>query len=193
MWSSKIDRSTSIILATSTRLASTLVIRLSKRCGPHAEIHFKRLAVTPEQIAAWNLPSRPTKQSDSRAKGFGGISVEFDAIDPNRLRAIVEEAIERHLPPHEYRVLMAAEESERRAIHAFVGEGSRLKSMPTNSRYSRKWSSRRFPLAMAQHRTLANASFRFPPMRRPGRRLTSRWASHPRTGNIGALRANRFF
>jgi hypothetical protein len=40
-----------------------------------------------------------------------------------RLRALVEEAIERHLPPHEYLLLMAAEESERQAINALVFGG----------------------------------------------------------------------
>jgi hypothetical protein len=35
--------------------------------APYAEIHFKRLAVTPRQIEAWNLPTRPTKKSDTRA------------------------------------------------------------------------------------------------------------------------------
>jgi hypothetical protein len=91
-----------------------------RELAPTPKIHFERIAVTPEQITAWTLPSRPTKQSDSRAKGFGDISVELDAINPNSLRDLVEVAIERHLPPHEYRVLMAAEESERLAINAFV-------------------------------------------------------------------------
>jgi hypothetical protein len=62
-------------------------------------------------------------RSFSRAKGFGALSVELDAIDPNQLRILVDEAIERHLPPHEYLVLMAAEESERQAIKAFVVGG----------------------------------------------------------------------
>jgi hypothetical protein len=85
-----------------------------------AEIHFERIAVTPEQITVWSLPSRPTKQTDSRAKGFGDISVELDAINPNSLRDLAEKAIERHLPLREYRVLMAIEESERLVINAFV-------------------------------------------------------------------------
>jgi hypothetical protein len=91
-----------------------------RELAPTAKIHFERIAVMPRQIAAWSLPARPTKQSDSRAKGFSALSVELDAIDPNQLRALVNEAIERHLPPHEYRVLLAAEESERQAIVAFV-------------------------------------------------------------------------
>ena len=41
-------------------------------------------AVTREQIIAWRLPSRPTKQTDTRAKAFGyRTSVELDAIEPN--------------------------------------------------------------------------------------------------------------
>jgi hypothetical protein len=100
--------------------AGQKIERTLRELAPTAEIHFERIAVTPEQITAWNLPSRPTKQSDSRAKGFGNISVELDAINPNSLRDLVEVAIERHLPPHEYRVLMAAGESERLAINAFV-------------------------------------------------------------------------
>jgi hypothetical protein len=89
---------------------------------PDAELHFERLAVLPEQITAWTLPTRPTKQSDTRAKKFGSdISVELDAIDPNRLRSIVQEAIERHLPADELKVLQEAEASERDALKAFAG------------------------------------------------------------------------
>src|SRR5215472_6408360 len=70
-----------------------------REMAPDAEIYFDRIAVTPEQIAEWNLPTRPTKASDTRSKGFGNISVELDAIDPNALRALVQETIEQHLPP----------------------------------------------------------------------------------------------
>jgi hypothetical protein len=46
--------------------------------APAAEIFFERIAVTPEQINEWELPTRPTTASDSRSKGFGTISVELD-------------------------------------------------------------------------------------------------------------------
>src|SRR6516162_2310951 len=88
-----------------------------------AEIIFERLAVTPEQIVEWNLPSRPTKASDTRAAKFDSdISVELDAIEPNQLRALVQEAIERHLPPVQFEILKAAEESEREIITRLVGK-----------------------------------------------------------------------
>jgi hypothetical protein len=77
--------------------AGETIERTLRELAPGAEIYFERIAVMPEQIAAWNLLSRPTKQSDSRANGFGALSVELDAIDPNQLRILVDEAIERHL------------------------------------------------------------------------------------------------
>jgi hypothetical protein len=65
---------------------------LRKHAGG-AEIHFERIAVTQRQIDEWNLPTRPTKQSDPRAKKFGPVSVELDAINPNKLRELVADVI----------------------------------------------------------------------------------------------------
>jgi hypothetical protein len=90
--------------------------------APDAEIYFERIAVTEEQIALWDLPTRPTKQTDTRAKSFGDISVELDAIEPNRLRSIVFDVIERHLPEQKFNVLKAAEQSERELLKALVRE-----------------------------------------------------------------------
>ena len=85
-----------------------------REMAPNAEIHFERLAVNPQQISDWDLPTRPTKKSDSRAKNFGSdVSVELDAIHPDMLRSMVEEAINRHLPQEELAVLLEAEKSER--------------------------------------------------------------------------------
>jgi hypothetical protein len=91
-----------------------------REMAPDAAIAFERIAVTEEQIAAWDLPTRPTKKSDARSKNFGDVSVELDAIEPNQLRALVEETIERHLPVDQFEVLKAAEESERAIISRLV-------------------------------------------------------------------------
>jgi len=93
--------------------------------APHAEIHFTRLAVLPSQIALWNLPTRPTKTTDSRSKGFGDISVELDAIDARLLRQIVRDALEHHLPADQLAVLKTAEESERDLLLAWASEPGR--------------------------------------------------------------------
>jgi hypothetical protein len=88
--------------------AANAIEQTLREMAPDAEIHFERLAVSPAQIRDWTLPTRPTKKTDSRAKKFkSDISVELDAIPPGRLRRIVQEAIERHLPPEQYEVLRA--------------------------------------------------------------------------------------
>src|SRR5215469_6725067 len=46
-----------------------------REMAPDADITFERIAVTEEQIDDWDLPTRPTKKSDTRSKNFGEISV----------------------------------------------------------------------------------------------------------------------
>jgi hypothetical protein len=59
-----------------------------RRYAPEAEIHFERIAVKREQVAEWDLPTRPTKQTDTRAKKFNNSeSVELDAIPAMASRA----------------------------------------------------------------------------------------------------------
>jgi len=87
-----------------------------------AEIHFERIAVNIEQIEAWNLPTRPTKKTDSRSKTFKGESVEADAIPPADLRALVEEAITQHIDKEVLNTTKVAEESERELLKAWAGQ-----------------------------------------------------------------------
>ena len=91
-----------------------------RELAPGAEIHFKRIAVTPHQIEAWSLPTRPTKQSDTRAASFRGESVELDAIEPELLRGLVRRCIERHLPPEELARLKEVEAAEREQLVGFA-------------------------------------------------------------------------
>jgi hypothetical protein len=92
-----------------------------KRYAPGAEIHFERPAVTREQVEQWDLPTRPTKVTDTRAKKFTGTSVELDAIPAQQLRTIVRERIERHVDQQQLAVLRAAEESERELLTKWAG------------------------------------------------------------------------
>ena len=65
--------------------------------APSVDLTFERVAVKAWQIEAWNLPTRPTKTTDTRAKKFKGASVELDTIPPDDLRVLVRGCIERHL------------------------------------------------------------------------------------------------
>jgi hypothetical protein len=84
--------------------------------APDADITFERLAVRPEQIEDLELPTRPTKKTDTRAKSFDGESVEVDAIDPDDLRDLVRGAIDWHIDSNMLTVTKAAEESEREIL-----------------------------------------------------------------------------
>jgi hypothetical protein len=65
--------------------------------APEAEVHFIRVAINESQIRELNLPTCPTKKTDSRWKNFGKASAELDAIEPDMLRQMAREVIERHI------------------------------------------------------------------------------------------------
>jgi hypothetical protein len=82
---------------------------------------LQRVAVTTAQIGAWNLPTRPTKAADSRARNFKGASVEVDSIPPGQLRRLAESCIEAHVDRHELKVLQTTEAEERRILERMAG------------------------------------------------------------------------
>jgi len=83
-------------------------------------ITFERVAVVPWQIEAWELPTRPTKKTDSRSKNFKGESVEVDAIPPKQLRALVRQCAERHMDPYELERIKEVEQLERETLETYV-------------------------------------------------------------------------
>jgi hypothetical protein len=91
-----------------------------RELAPDADLTFERVAVTPEQIVQWNLPTRPTKKSDSRCKSFEGESVEVDAIPPDVLRNLCEDCIRQHIDEDSYERLLTVEEAERETFDRFV-------------------------------------------------------------------------
>ncbi len=84
--------------------------------APDADVTFERLAVTPDQIGILGLQTRPTKRTDTRARGFEGESVEIDAIPARILRDILRQAIEQHVDQAALSVTIIAEASEREIL-----------------------------------------------------------------------------
>jgi hypothetical protein len=87
------------------------------------KIHVHDLAVTKAQIRGWNLPTRPTKTSDKRARKFiakhGDRSVELDAIRPDRFRQLVSDAIAKHADLAAIEHLKFVEAQEREQLASF--------------------------------------------------------------------------
>lgn len=83
-------------------------------------IDFTVVAVTPEQVTEYNLPTRPTKRTDSRARNFEGRSVEVDAIPPSELRAIARRCIEQHVDYDELLRIRTIEAAERETLQTIA-------------------------------------------------------------------------
>lgn len=104
------------------------VTKTVREMVPEAAIYVQRQAVTPEQIEALGLPTRPTKKTDSRAKAFVGESVEVDALDSGTLQFLAERAIRQHLDKAEVERLMLVEKQERKTLAAFAARLKRKAS-----------------------------------------------------------------
>jgi hypothetical protein len=93
--------------------------------APSSRIAVERLAVNREQIERWNLPTRPTKTSDTRATSFrrihGTDSVELDAIPPDQLRQLVRNAIDSHMEPWRLEQFRMVEQEERETLMTMFG------------------------------------------------------------------------
>jgi len=107
-------------------IAEKVESELTER-APLSEIHVERLAVNRGQIERWNLPTRPTKGSDTRSRRFqevhGAESVELDAIPPDALRRLVREAIESHMDPWHLQQLQLVEREERNTLRQLFSGG----------------------------------------------------------------------
>jgi hypothetical protein len=87
-----------------------------RKFAPKADITFTRVAVLEDQIRLLRLPTRPTKKTDSRSRGFEGESVEVDAIQPRMLRQMVRWSIEAHIDADAHKRLLKTEEAERQTM-----------------------------------------------------------------------------
>ena len=79
--------------------------------GARHRLYFERIAITPEQIAAHDLPTKPRKATDRRSLHIAE-TVEAEAMPAAIMRKLLREAIEALLPDKALEVAKAAEQSE---------------------------------------------------------------------------------
>ena len=80
--------------------------------GVDNPLAFHRLTITPEQIAEYDLPTKPRKEGERRAPHIAE-TVEAEAMDPTILRTMLRDLVESFMPPRALEVTRVAEESER--------------------------------------------------------------------------------
>jgi hypothetical protein len=102
--------------------ARTLAEKLERFAADRPfEVIFEPVAVTLRQIEELGLPTRQPKRKSPADKAWPHeFACELDAIPPDNLRELVQNAIEPHLPRHQFDQLKVAEASEREIIAAFV-------------------------------------------------------------------------
>ena len=80
-------------------------------------LEFTRLAINEDQIAAFDLPTKPRKPGDRRRLDVQ-LTVEAEAMAAATMRAIVRKAVESYLPDGALDAVRVAEESEREGLRA---------------------------------------------------------------------------
>jgi hypothetical protein len=85
-------------------------------------IEMRIIAVHERQIREMNLPTRPTKRSDTRSGSFGSESVELDAIEPNVLREMVGRVLKSCYPEGAREANEAQQEEDRDQIREWIRE-----------------------------------------------------------------------
>ena len=83
------------------------------------ELQFHRIGINEEQIATYDLPTKPRKAGDRRATHILH-TVEAEAMPARVLRALLRERIEALLPAHALNVSRIAEHSERAHLERVV-------------------------------------------------------------------------
>jgi hypothetical protein len=100
------------------RTAAAKIEEKLRRYSGDAPIEFELLAVTDEQIADWDLPTRPAK-TDGDAD-----AVELDAIPPDLLTGLVDDAIQSHIDGDAWTKEQVIEASEREILARLAGAAS---------------------------------------------------------------------
>jgi len=91
------------------------------------ELRFERIGINTDQIAEYDLPTKPRKDTDRRSSQVE-LTVEAEAMPAHLLRSIVRERVESLLPADALAVSKVAEQSEREHLRriARMMEGGRI-------------------------------------------------------------------
>lgn len=82
------------------------------------------IGLSMDQIKQYNLPTNPTKLTDSRSKDyikeFGRVCWEVDALSPDTLTSIVKTNIEKQIDIKLFKSMIAKENADKKALSKFV-------------------------------------------------------------------------
>ena len=87
------------------------------------DLEVRRICLNEQQVIEWGLPPAPTKETDSRSAHWTGIGqVELDAVKPEKLMELLEEAISEVFDEELAEELDQREETEKAAFRLELKE-----------------------------------------------------------------------
>lgn len=94
---------------------------LAAQLREHLEVplEFRRLAINPEQVAQYGLPTKPRTDTSKRRLEIAD-TVECESMPAGVLRRIVRDAVEDYIPDGQLDAVKAAEQSERQSLEMFA-------------------------------------------------------------------------
>lgn len=84
------------------------------------ELRFERIGINADQVAEFNLPTKPRKEGDKRSRHVA-YSVEAESLPAKILRSILRDKVEALLPRGALEVAKVAEQSERAHLSRLAG------------------------------------------------------------------------
>ena len=80
------------------------------------DVRFQRVALTREQVLAYNLPTALPKATDSRSRGWKGDTCQLGALAPDMIAGLLRDAITSLIDGRQYTLDLTAERWERQQI-----------------------------------------------------------------------------
>jgi len=84
------------------------------------DVEIQRIALNRDQVDAYNPPPNPAKITDSRAADYilrhGNLSWELDALPPNALVSLIQEAIKPHIDPEPWAAAKEREQENQKRL-----------------------------------------------------------------------------
>ena len=85
---------------------------------------IKQIALTKQQIRKYNPPPNPAKLTDTRSPNYiaehGKVSWEVDALPPEVLHKVLEEAVKKKLDLAQYSKILSRESKQKKEIKLFI-------------------------------------------------------------------------
>jgi len=87
------------------------------------EVELRRIALMYDQVIEWELPPAPTKETDSRTANWDGIGqVELDAVKPEQLEILLQDALDEIFDYNMYQELQDTEQWEEAEFQQLLKE-----------------------------------------------------------------------